>query len=69
MSTRGGAVVCVCVADMCCCCCWCCDWCCWQVWEDPDAFKPERFPLDQPVPTEQNTDYRWGKGGAGGAEG
>ena len=28
------------------------------VWEDPDAFIPERFgPLDGPVPTEQNTDY------------
>ncbi|KAK9823343.1 hypothetical protein WJX72_002053 [[Myrmecia] bisecta] len=29
------------------------------VWEDPDAFKPERFPLDEPAPTEQNTDYRF----------
>jgi cytochrome P450 len=29
-----------------------------QVWEDPDAFIPERFPLDQPHPNEQNTDYR-----------
>lgn len=28
------------------------------VWADPHAFRPERFPLDQPVPTEQNTDYR-----------
>ncbi|WIA43808.1 hypothetical protein OEZ86_010226 [Tetradesmus obliquus] len=30
-----------------------------QVWEDPEAFLPERFPLDQPMPTEQNTDYRY----------
>ena len=30
------------------------------VWDDPDAFRPERFgPLDGPVPTEQNTDYRY----------
>ncbi len=30
------------------------------VWDDPDAFQPERFgPLDGPVPTEQNTDYRY----------
>ena len=30
------------------------------VWEDPDDFVPERFgPLDGPVPTEQNTDYRY----------
>lgn len=28
------------------------------VWEDPEAFRPERFPLDQPVPNEQNTDFR-----------
>ena len=28
------------------------------VWDDPEAFKPERFPLDEPVPTEINTDYR-----------
>ena len=28
------------------------------VWDDPEAFKPERFPLDEPVPTEANTDYR-----------
>ncbi len=28
------------------------------VWADPHAFRPERFPLDQPVPSEQNTDYR-----------
>eukprot|EP00878_Enallax_costatus_P024806 GHUV01026495.1.p1 GENE.GHUV01026495.1~~GHUV01026495.1.p1 ORF type:complete len:533 (+),score=153.01 GHUV01026495.1:330-1928(+) len=30
-----------------------------QVWEDPEAFLPERFPLDQPIPSEQNTDYRY----------
>ncbi len=30
------------------------------VWDDPDAFQPERFgPLDGPVPSEQNTDYRY----------
>lgn len=29
-----------------------------QVWDDAEEFSPERFPLDQPVPTEQNTDYR-----------
>lgn len=28
------------------------------VWDDPEAFKPERFPLDEPVPNEANTDYR-----------
>lgn len=28
------------------------------VWEDPDSFIPERFPLDEPVPSEQTTDYR-----------
>ena len=27
------------------------------VWDEPDAFRPERFPLDRPVPNEQNTDY------------
>lgn len=29
------------------------------VWENPEAFEPERFPLDQPVPTELTTDFRW----------
>lgn len=28
------------------------------VWDDPEAFKPERFSLDDPMPTENNTDYR-----------
>lgn len=28
------------------------------VWDEPNAFRPERFPLDQPVPSEQTTDYR-----------
>ncbi|KAF6257977.1 CYP97C3 [Scenedesmus sp. NREL 46B-D3] len=30
-----------------------------QVWDDPESFLPERFPLDQPIPTEQNTEYRY----------
>merc|ERR1712078_583646 len=30
-----------------------------DVWEDPDAFKPERFDLDGPVPNEINTDYKY----------
>ena len=29
-----------------------------DVWEHPDEFMPERFSLDDPVPNEQNTDYR-----------
>lgn len=29
------------------------------VWERPDDFEPERFPLDGPVPNEQNTDYKY----------
>ena len=29
-----------------------------DVWEHPDEFLPERFSLDDPVPNEQNTDYR-----------
>ncbi|KAF8061059.1 CYP97C1 [Scenedesmus sp. PABB004] len=29
------------------------------VWDDPEAFLPERFPLDDPPPNEQNTDYRY----------
>jgi hypothetical protein len=46
------------------------------VWDRPDEFEPERFPLDGPVPSEQNTDYRYipfrcglnpGGGGGGGA--
>lgn len=30
-----------------------------EVWEDAEEFKPERFPLDQPVPNESNTDYAY----------
>nr|AGT63110.1 plastid carotenoid epsilon-ring hydroxylase [Haematococcus lacustris] len=30
------------------------------VWDSPEAFLPERFgPLDGPVPSEQNTDFRY----------
>lgn len=29
------------------------------VWDRPHEFEPERFPLDGPVPSEQNTDYRY----------
>ena len=29
------------------------------VWDDPEAFRPERFPLDGPIPTEQNTNYKY----------
>lgn len=29
------------------------------VWDRPEEFEPERFPLDGPVPSEQNTDYRF----------
>ena len=28
------------------------------VWDDAEAFMPERFGLDKPPPTEQNTDFR-----------
>ena len=28
------------------------------VWDDAEAFQPERFSLDAPTPNEQNTDYR-----------
>ena len=29
-----------------------------EVWDDPDEFRPERFPVDQPPPTELNTEFR-----------
>ena len=29
------------------------------VWDDPEAFRPERFALDQPVPNESNTDFKY----------
>ena len=28
------------------------------VWDEPNEFKPERFPLDEPMPTELNTGFR-----------
>ena len=30
-----------------------------DVWEDPDTFKPERWDRDGPIPTEQNTDFKY----------
>ena len=30
-----------------------------DVWEDPEAFRPERFALDKQAPNEQNTDFRY----------
>ena len=30
------------------------------VWDEPERFLPERFSLDEPPPTEANTDYRHG---------
>ena len=29
------------------------------MWDHPEEFMPERFPLDGAVPNEQNTDYRY----------
>ena len=28
-------------------------------WDDPDAFLPSRFPLDEPLPNEVTTDFRY----------
>lgn len=29
------------------------------VWENPEDFIPERFPINEPIPNEVNTDYKW----------
>lgn len=29
-----------------------------DVWEKPEDFLPERFSLDDPIPNEQNTNFR-----------
>ena len=28
-------------------------------WDEPDAFLPSRFPLDEPLPNEVTTDFRY----------
>jgi beta-ring hydroxylase len=30
-----------------------------HLWENPEDFNPERWPLDQPAPNEVNQDYRY----------
>ncbi len=30
-----------------------------ELWEDADVFKPERFPVDQPVPNEATHDFKY----------
>jgi carotene epsilon-monooxygenase len=30
-----------------------------EVWERPEDFWPERFPLDEPIPTENTTDFKY----------
>lgn len=30
-----------------------------KVWERAEEFLPERFDLEEPVPNETNTDFRW----------
>jgi len=30
-----------------------------DVWDRPNDFIPDRFPIDDPIPTEQNTDFRY----------
>lgn len=30
-----------------------------ELWDEPDAFKPERFPVDQPVPNEATHEFKY----------
>lgn len=30
-----------------------------DVWDEPEEFKPERFNVDDPIPNEQNTNYKY----------
>ena len=32
-----------------------------QVWDNAEEFQPERFNLDDPVPNESNTDFKYVK--------
>ena len=32
-----------------------------QVWDNAEEFQPERFNLDDPVPNESNTDFKYEK--------
>ena len=30
-----------------------------KLWDEPDKFRPERFPVDQPMPTESTCNYAY----------